>query len=243
MSYQYPPPNGSEYQGAPQYSPPPQYQRPTSQQPHHQGQPYPGPQHFQGPGGSQPSPYAPPPAPVKGKPPLWLGIVVLCLAPVLAVLGLVVAIVIGQQQMDQEISESIPGTAHQLEANTIYTLYAPEDDGVQASGCTVLNPERDQITLSPNATTTQTDPDGVTYQEIGEFTTDQAGSYLTLCAGSFDTVVLAGTGFVTMGLGLILAILVGLGLGAVGIVLIVINRVTAARARRQNTPPGAYPTY
>lgn len=245
MSNQFPPPRNPEYQGAPQYSGPPQYQRPAPQQPQYQqpqyqGQLYQAPQYMQGTGGQQPSPYAPPPAPAKGKPPLWLGIVVTCLAPVLAVVGLILAFVIGQQQLDQEIADADPGITHELRAGTLYTLYTPEDDAVLASGCTVVNPDFDQVTLIPSSATTQTDPDGVVYRETGEFTTDQEGTYRILCDGSFDTVAIAGDGFVTMGLGGVVAVLAALGLGTLGIVLIVANRITAARARRATTPYGPY---
>lgn len=240
MSNQFPPPQNPERQGAPQYSGPAQYQRPAPQQPQYQGQPYQRPHSMYGAGGQPPSPYALPPAPAKGKPPLWLGIVVTCLAPVLAVAGLILAFVIGQQQLDREMAEADPGIAQELRAGTLYTLYTPEEDAVAASGCSVVNPNFEPVTLIPSSTTTQADPDGVVYQETGEFTTDQAGTYRILCDGSFDTVALAGDGFVTVGLGALASILAGLGLGAVGIVLIVINRITAARARRASTPYGPY---
>lgn len=254
MSNQYPPPNGGQDYGPPQYQRPPAYQRPGPQGPTYQQPSYEQPHHqSNGPGYQQPAypppnghggfglnrPSGMPPAPVRGKPPLWSGIVVLCLAPLVFAVGLIIAFVVGAQQLNQEFADSATGLSHELDGGTMHTLYAPEDDATLASDCTIFAPDFSSVSVSPAYNPDQRDKDGVTYSEVGEFTTTDDGTYRITCRGTSSVAVIEGNGYVTIGLGLIASILISIVIGIVGIAMIVINRVTASRARRVAGPYGS----
>ncbi|MDO5619768.1 hypothetical protein [Kocuria sp.] len=228
-----PSPATPSYNGAPQYARPPQYQRPGDQQP----------QYMPASGPGVGSPYSPPPAPAKGKPPLWVGIVITCLAPLVAVVGIILAFVIGQSQLTQEIADAQPGISHELTGGTVHTLMAPQSDAVLASDCSIYNPDYDSVPITTGYGTTETRPDGEVYAEVGEFTTDQDGTYRILCSTSMDTVALEGNGYLSIGLGSLAAVLIAGLIGVVGIALIIVNRVTASRARRATMQQASYPHY
>lgn len=236
MSSYHPSNPGDSPNGAPQYQRP-VYQRPQSGQGSYGGQPgYSAPNaynqgQYNGAGRNHFNPYNAPPPRVKGRPPLWLGIVTACLAPVIGVICLIAAFVVGYQQLDREMSDAVPGVTQELEAGTLHGLYVPSDTGVQASDCQIYSPSLGTPALSPSTSGTTLSRHGVEYTEIAEFTTSESGTYRTVCVGSSDTIAIRGDGFIVIGLGLFGSFLIGGFVLVIGIVLIVINRVSASRRR------------
>ncbi|KAA9394341.1 hypothetical protein FCK90_07670 [Kocuria coralli] len=230
----------------PSYTGAPKYERPVYQPPQYQG----APPYQAGPNGSahypahgsgqynQPyqDPYSPPPARAKGSPPLWVGILVTCLGPVLGVIGIVLSFVFGVQQLDREMREAQPGSVHELSADVTHTLYAPSGDAISAAGCSIYGPDFEAITLTGTSSPTELSRDGESYVEVGEFTTTSSGTYRTTCPGSSDLVAIEGNGYLTLGLGVIGSLLIGGITCVIGIVLIIVNRVTASRRRQSYWP-------
>lgn len=230
----------SGYQGAPQYVRPPAYDRsayytPGSSYgpsaPANGTPPYPS---AGGPNGSWPAQ-----GPVKGSPPLWVGILALALSPVLAVGGIILSLVFGSQELDRELAAAQPGVTEELDASTMHTLYAPAGESVVASDCQVYGPEYDPIYVSDSYSTSTEERAGESYQEIGEFTTTDAGRYRVSCEGSSDLLAIEGNGYVWIGLGSLFSVLGAGVLGVLGVVLIVVNRISASR-RRQSAWGGRY---
>lgn len=173
---------------------------------------------------------------IKGKPPLWLGIALAIAGPVIGILALIVSLVaVGSAVSDFTNAEA--GSSHTLEADQTYWI-ASGDGSTSVSNCSVFGPGSSSIDVNTNpSTNTSAEANGESWNIVGEFTSDEAGDYSVYCSGLLPTdtyVVEANAAGIVGGvLGLIGGILVGGLIFLVGIVLIIINRVTASRRRRE----------
>lgn len=166
----------------------------------------------------------------RGRPPLWVGLGLLGLGAVAFVIGLIVmlsSIVGGVAQ----VAEARPAAEQRLEAGTEYSIFT---DSMQDAGpCTVFDPDFDIIDVeSPAGRRTVTSEDR-TFLQLGSFTATDAGSYQVSCDGVhggelYVTDVHVG-GILRDALGGVIALLLGGLLVVVGIILVIVNRVTARR--------------
>ncbi|MDO4253712.1 MAG: hypothetical protein Q4C81_00965 [Kocuria sp.] len=175
--------------------------------------------------------YTPPPAPVAGTPRLWVGIVVLCLAPVAAVVGVVLGILQEQHRVRDDLASAEPGLTHELHAGQHHTLYAPQSDGATFDTCSIHGPDDAPVPIAPSSGNAQTTPDGREYTDIADFTTTQSGPHHLFCDNSFDTVAVE-TPDSTTTLMLLPYGAVGLLIAGAGATLIVLNRLSISRRRR-----------
>lgn len=222
-----PEPNDSDL---PRYNAP-QNQNPYAQEPGRSaGQPdggdqYPGSQYQQSSGQK-----------IKGTPPLWLGITLAVAGPLLGILMLVISVVAVSGTV-QEMADAQSGTTQTLEAEQSYWVLSG-DPAVSDATCSVYDAQANSIPFEANtstATTTSTDS-GQSATVLGTFTSTDAGEYDIYCSGvaSSDLYVAQADvgGLVGGAVGILGGILLGGLLFLVGIVLIIINRVTASRRRR-----------
>ena len=169
----------------------------------------------------------------KGKPPLWVGLVSLGLGVLLGIVGIVVffATVVGGAS---SIAETPSGTTRTLEADTDYFVFSTSTSSVDE--CTIYTPEFDSMSLEISGTDQTATSDGETFSMLGSFETSEAGEYRLSCSpyvASSDVYItdvgvggMLGGAFAGIGIGLLGGLLF-----IVGIVLIIVNRVTASKNR------------
>lgn len=231
----------------PQYNPP-AYQQPSYQQPAYQqpsgpqgNQQAPGSQQGYGQaygGANQTGGYQPQGGPkkIKGTPPLWLGITLTIAGPVIGILALIISLVALAGTVS-EMTDAQSGSSQTLEANTDYWILAG-DGSTSVSSCSVYGPDSSAIdvNVSPNSeASAQSGSTEVTM--VATFTSEEAGDYSVYCDGILSSdiyVAEANLGGILGGtFGLIGGILIGGLIFLIGITLIIINRVTASRRRRE----------
>lgn len=173
---------------------------------------------------------------IKGTPPLWLGITLAVAGPLLGIIILIIS-VLGLGSTVNNIAESTPGSSQTLEADQDYWIMS--DAGTsQVDSCSVYDPSSNSIAVNSDpSTSASTESNGQSWELVGTFTSTDAGDYSVYCSGlqtSNTYVVPAAMGGILGGVfGIIGGILLGGLLFLVGIVLIIINRVTASRRRRE----------
>lgn len=172
---------------------------------------------------------------IKGTPPLWLGITLAVLGPVLGLIMIIVSFVtLGGTVTD--FANAPSGSTQSLEADTDYWIMSG-DGTTFVSSCSVYDPESNSIDVDVTpSSSASTETQDSSMNLVGTFTSQDAGDYSVYCsdlAGS-DTYVVEGNigGILGGAAGIIGGILLGLLLLVIGIVLIIINRVTASRRRR-----------
>lgn len=164
----------------------------------------------------------------RGRPPLWVGLGLLGLGAVALVIGVVVVFTSIAGGITQ-VAGARPDAQQRLEAGTEYTIYT--DSTRDAGPCTVFDPDFDIIdvrTADGRRTVTYEDR---TYRQLGSFTTTDAGSYQISCEGVPGgelRVSEVNVGEILRGaLGGAIALLLGGLLVVVGIILVIVHRVTA----------------
>lgn len=172
---------------------------------------------------------------VKGTPPLWLGIVVTIAGPVIGILALIISLV-SLGSTVSEYAEAQPGSTHTLEADQDYWIVSG-DGSTTVSSCTVSGPDAGTVDVNVNPSTSASAQTGDTDMNlVATFTSGEAGDYNVYCSGlmSTDTYVIEANlgGIMAGAMGIVGGLLVGGLIFVVGIVLIIINRVTASRRRR-----------
>lgn len=170
----------------------------------------------------------------KGKPPLWMGLVSLGLGVLLGIIAIIVfftSIVGGAH----DIADTPSGTTRTLEADTEYYVFATTTDSVDE--CSIYTPEFDTLELETSGADQTATTDGEEFSLLGTFETKEAGEYRLSCSPyvSNDSVYITDVG---VG-GMVGGAFAGIGLGLlggllfiVGIILIIVNRVSASKNRR-----------
>lgn len=153
------------------------------------------------------------------------------LAPTVAALGVLTALLIGERELSQEFSKAVAAEEQELTANTSYTLYTPESDHVTPSECTVRDPRGHSLELTRGYGTTQTTPDETAFTDTAVFTTQESGTHTVSCENSFETVVITASGYSTIRSASFVSVAAALIIGCVGIALIVLNRISVARRK------------
>lgn len=170
----------------------------------------------------------------KGKPPLWMGLVSLGLGVLLGIIAIIVfftSIVGGAN----DIADTPSGTTRTLEADTEYYVFATTTDSVDE--CSIYTPEFDTLELETSGADQTATTDGEEFSLLGTFETKEAGEYRLSCSPyvSNDSVYITDVG---VG-GMVGGAFAGIGLGLlggllfiVGIILIIVNRVSASKNGR-----------
>lgn len=170
----------------------------------------------------------------KGRPPLWVGLVSLGLGLLLGVIAIIVFItsIVGAVG---DVADTPSGAEQALEEDTEYFVFSTGTDSVDE--CTVYTPQYDSIDLemSGNMDQTVTDNDQ-TFRLVGTFTTQEEGDYSVSCSPyvADDEMHISDAGIggavggtlASVGLGLLGGLLFILG-----IILIIVNRVSASKNR------------
>ncbi|NKE08456.1 MULTISPECIES: hypothetical protein [Kocuria] len=211
----------------------PQYNAQTNQNPYAtQGQ---QPHYGQSPSGQQPQGSG---QKIKGTPPLWLGITLAVAGPLLGILLLVISVV-SMAGTAQDMANAESGSTHTLEAEQSYWVMSadPTVSSGSAGSCSIYDPQTNSIEFEATETSTSaSSDDGQSVTVLGTFTSADAGEYDIYCSGlaSSDLYVAKAniSGLVGGAVGILGGILLGGLLFLVGIVLIIVNRVTASRRRR-----------
>lgn len=169
----------------------------------------------------------------KGKPPLWVGLASLGLGLLLGIIAIIVFLtsVVGGAN---SIAETPSGTTRTLEADTTYYVFSTEATSVDE--CTIYTPDFDSKDLETSGTDQTATSEGETFSMLGTFETEEAGEHRLSCSPyvSSDSVYITDVGvggmlggaFAGLGLGLLGGLLFVLG-----IILIIVNRVTASKNR------------
>ena len=170
----------------------------------------------------------------RGRPPLWVGLTSLLLGLTLGLIAIIVffASVVGSVG---SIANAPSGTQQVLDDGTRYYVYSTGTDPVDR--CTVYTPGYDsmELELSDDSGQTMTDDDQ-TFRMLGSFTTEEEGQYRVSCmpyvADDEMRISDAGVG------GMVGGTLASIGLGTLGgllfllgLILIIVNRVTASKSR------------
>lgn len=170
----------------------------------------------------------------KGRPPLWIGLVTLGLS-LLVGLAAIIVFVMSLGSLGA-ITDSPSGDEQTLQADTEYHVYSSSASSVE--DCTVYSPGFDSIDFTPTSPgTSQTATvDGEELSQLGTFTTAEEGAYRLSCTPYVDAqdvyVSDVGVGGALGGAAasIGLALLGGL-LFVVGLILIIVNRVSASKNR------------
>lgn len=136
----------------------------------------------------------------------------------------------------REMADAEPGRTHTLAADQDYWIMSGDGSTSQGS-CSVYDPNINSVPVNVNPNTSaSTTLEDQTWNMVGTFTSTDAGEYSVYCSdlsSSSTYVVEANMGGIVGGvLGILGAILLGGLLFLVGVVLIIVNRVTASRRRR-----------
>ena len=169
----------------------------------------------------------------KGKPPLWVGIVSLVLGIVLGGIAIIVFFVTIFGAVSS-IADTPSGSTRTLEAETEYYVFS--DDVTSVDSCSIYSPEFNTLELDTEGVNQTAESGDETFTLLGTFTTEEAGEYRVSCSPfvSEDSMYISDAGIggavggslAAVGLGLLGGLLF-----VVGIVLIIVNRVTASKNR------------
>lgn len=169
----------------------------------------------------------------KGKPPLWMGLVSLGLGLLLGVIAIIVFFVTIFGAVNS-IADTPSGANRTLEADTEYYVFS--DDATSVDSCDIFSPEFNTLELETEGTNQTAESGDETFTLLGTFETEEAGEYRISCSPyvSGDSIYVSDAGIggavggslAAVGLGLLGGLLF-----IVGIVLIIVNRVSASKNR------------